>query len=138
MQSNKNTNIILGILAVIVLVVVFVYTRGAGSQTVSSGLTAENANSSNEISSFLRRISAIKDVKLDSTVFDNPVLKNGLNIDAQELVPEDKGRTDPFSPVNGMGASVGSISSNTNIQQAPVSVPVPVPVQVAPKKVLSD
>lgn len=131
MQSNKNTNIILVILAVVVLVIIFVYARGTGTQDVSSGLVAQNTSNSTEISAFLRRISAIRDVRLDVSVFDNPVLRNGLKDTSQELFPEEKGRPNPFAPISGMSASVvQGVSSVVPQATAPVVVP--------PTKVLSD
>lgn len=130
MQSNKNVNILLGILAVVVLIFVFVYTRNNGSQTVTSGLVAEKTDNSNEISQFLRRISSIKDVRLDISVFNNPVLKNGLKDNSQELVPEEKGRLNPFESI-----SPSRISSSVS---GGISNSAVAPVVTASKKVLSD
>lgn len=132
MQSNKNTNIILVILAVVILIIVFVYARGTGTQDVTSGLVAENTSNSSEISAFLRRISAIKDVRLDISVFDNPVLKNGLKDTSQELVPEEKGRINPFAPINGQSASVSQNFSNITPTE------ITVPEIIIPTRVLSD
>lgn len=132
MLTNNKTNIILGIVAVIVLVLVFMYTRGSVAEGVTSGLTVENKNNSSEISSFLRKISAIIDVKLDISVFENPVLKNGLKDSSRELVPEEKGRSNPFSPIGTMSASVPTSQSYIKVEE------VLTPAVVTPKKVLSD
>lgn len=141
MQSNKNINIFLGILAVIILVIIFIYTRSSGAAEVTSGLVAENTEQTSDISAFLRKMSAIKDVRLDISVFENPVLKNGLRDSSQDLVPEDKGRTNPFAPINSAEVSAKENISNLIVPKITVpvnNVPVAPVTPVAPKKVLSD
>lgn len=122
MKDTKN--IVIGVVGVIILVLAFLYFRG-GDATVSSGLVAGNAVTS-EVTSFISQVSAIKSVTLSKKVFENKVLVNGLKDETRELTAEEKGRTNPFSPLGGSKAPAVSYSAKT------VSTPV------APSSSLSD
>ncbi|HBM45424.1 MAG: hypothetical protein UR85_C0011G0018 [Candidatus Nomurabacteria bacterium GW2011_GWF2_35_66] len=124
-MGNKLTSILLGALAVVVLIFVFFYFRG-NSNTESAGLTVESATGGSPIGAFLRQISAIRNVSLDSDVFNNPVLKN-LKDQSKPIPSENKGRTNPFAPLGKQSASVSQVVAPVDvIVNAPVIIPAPV------------
>ncbi len=128
-NSNKNTNLILGIVAVVVLVFVFIYVSGVGSGSVTSGLiSGGQSEGTASIGAFLRQISAIKSVNLDTGVFDHNVF-NQLTDQSIPMMDEPKGRPNPFAPFKNVQATVSSITDSEITQSIVVETP---------KNVLSD
>lgn len=127
-NSNKNTNLVLGIVAVVVLVIVFIYASGIGGGGVSSGLVSGGQSGQTaSIAAFLRQVSAIKSVNLDTGVFDHKVF-NQLTDQSIPLMDEPRGRLNPFAPFKNVQAIASPVLEPEFIQ---------VPVE-APRKVLSD
>ncbi len=62
----------------------------------------------------LRAISQIKSLKLDRSIFDDPVLKS-LDDKSEEIKDQPVGRNNPFAPLSGVSeGSVVNVQSNTN------------------------
>ncbi len=57
-------------------------------------------------------LSDLKTIKLDTKVFDDPVFKSLKNFSV-ELPKEEAGRVNPFAPLDGGSASVGSVNIRT-------------------------
>lgn len=128
-NSSKNTNIILGILAVVVLAFVFIFSSGAVDMGVTSGLiSGGESGGSAGITAFLRQISAVKSITLDTSVFDHPVLQE-LDDRSIPLTDENMGRSNPFAPFR---------ETRTVVSNPVPETPAPAPAPETPRRVLSD
>ncbi|HRY62923.1 MAG TPA: hypothetical protein P5056_04110 [Candidatus Paceibacterota bacterium] len=124
-MDSKITNIIIGIVAVIILVAAFMYS-GVGT-TSTEGLSTEQATGGSEIGAFLRQISAIKTISLDRGVFENKVLAN-LKDQSKEIEKEVPQKKNPFAPISRQSASLqqtaGASSQTAVVETAPVAAPL--------------
>ncbi|MEI6296357.1 MAG: hypothetical protein WCO84_01760 [bacterium] len=138
-MDSKKTNILIGVLAFIVLLSVYLYTGTSGAGAVSSGLITTKNTEENNISIFLKKISSIKNISLDKAVFENKVLKNGLQDQGRELTPEEKGRINPFAPFGAQALNTKT-TQVTEVQKTatPVVVAKSATTTAPVKKVLSD
>lgn len=121
-MGSKLTNILIGILAVAILAVVFIYSRG-GTSPVTSGLIAGNSAGDSGVAVFLRQVSAVRAISLSKGVFSNKVLVNGLRDESKEIPPDSKGRANPFAPIDGQQAAP---------PQAPATASISIPIFITP------
>ena len=97
-MSEKIKNIVI---VVVLLVVVFIgYSfffkkDNDGGALVSSQINGASGGIAQE---FLILLQRLHDIKLDTAVFSNPVF-NSLRDEGTELVPQVRGRKNPFAPL---------------------------------------
>ena len=93
--SRKN---ILTLLAALVVLAggfyYFFFYTNSGDQTVLSG----SAPASEAEISFITLVSKLGPIEFDTRILDDPRFKGLIDI-RTEVVPEPKGRTDPFAPL---------------------------------------
>jgi hypothetical protein len=104
-------NIIIGAVVIGALYLGFQAVMNKKTEPAPTVTVASATSPATQYNDFLALLVAVKGINLEATIFDDPVFQ-GLQNFRQPLPVRNRGRLDPFMPVNGRASSVSTATSS--------------------------
>ena len=113
-MTSKLKKIIIGVVVVGIIFVVYTIFFKADPEAESFIAVNQKGDGSQILGQeIIKAINQIKSLDLETSVFDDPVLKN-LRDQSEEIIPEQPGRNNPFAPLGGFNGVTDAVEVRAN------------------------